>query len=62
MEKRKKKKKEKKMIKNILQVSSSLIGVCCYIITSNPEYLILIAVDDICHEDMTGKRGENVTG
>ena len=36
---------------------ASFIGVCCYMITGNPGYLILIAIEDIYHEDMTGNRG-----
>ena len=53
---------EKKMyilIKNTLQfaVWQISVSVCCYMVTHHIEWLIEIEVYDICHEDMTGKRG-----
>ena len=50
------------MIKIFQQFGKNSIGVCCYMVTGHIECFIVIEVHNISYEDMTGKRGENVTG
>ena len=53
------------VVKTQIKIFFSLlkfIGVCCYMLTGYIKGLIAIVVYNLCHEDMTGKRGENVTG
>ena len=47
-------------IKISLKFYQVSMSVCHYICTKAS--IVLIGVDNICHGDMTGKRGENVTG
>ena len=54
--------KNPRLIKNISTFWQISIDVYCYMVTGHIECLIMIEEHNICHEDMTGKRGKNVTG
>ena len=49
-------------MKKIIRGDMDFGFVFVIMIAIGPEKSIPVDMDDLCHEDMTGKRGENVTG
>ena len=48
----------KVILVNFWQIS---IGVCCYIVNDYNKCLVILVIYNNCHEEMTEKRGDNVT-
>ena len=48
-------------IKKIILFWQTSHGVCCYILIGYNKCSVHLTVDSCCHENMTSKRGENVT-